>query len=114
MISAMASPTFMAIPPAVDHRAHPRRRFARGARFHRQPNPRCEADATCAPGRPQGEAQGRPRGGSRRFTWPRVAPYCAASVLAGGRAMPPKTTEAEFEALVARAGVPLTAAQKAG
>jgi hypothetical protein len=28
--------------------------------------------------------------------------------------MPPKTTEAEFEALVARAGLPLTAAQKAG
>jgi len=26
----------------------------------------------------------------------------------------PKTTEAEFEALVARAGLPLTAAQKAG
>jgi hypothetical protein len=28
--------------------------------------------------------------------------------------MPPKTTEAEFDALVARAGLTLTAAQKAG
>ena len=28
--------------------------------------------------------------------------------------MPPKTTEAEFDALVARAGIPLTPAQKAG
>jgi hypothetical protein len=28
--------------------------------------------------------------------------------------MPPKTTEAEFDALVARAGLPLTAVQKAG
>jgi hypothetical protein len=28
--------------------------------------------------------------------------------------MPPKTTEAEFDALIARAGLPLTAAQKAG
>ncbi len=28
--------------------------------------------------------------------------------------MPPETTEAEFDALVARAGIPLTPAQKAG
>ena len=28
--------------------------------------------------------------------------------------MPPKTTEAEFDALVARAGIPLDPAQKAG
>ena len=28
--------------------------------------------------------------------------------------MPPETTEAEFDALVARAGIPLTPTQKAG
>src|SRR3712207_4703674 len=105
MISAMASPTFI----AASSRPGPRRAAsavaAVAAFFRRQPSRLPERLAT---GPPRRAKPGSPAA-ARRHT---LAPGCPRP---GGEAMPPtKATEAEFAALLRRAGLSLTPEQRAG